>query len=90
MVEHAQAVACAYKGSTAVMTSYEVRCGRRLVSLQNAHTAREAVREYLRTMGWRESEITSVSMNALSCAGAVYRAIPLGSEEHLAARFLPD
>lgn len=29
-------------------------------------------------------------MNALGCAGAVYRAIPLGSEEHLAARFLPE
>jgi len=69
------------------MTSFEVRCGRRLVSLQTAHTGREAVREYLRSMGWRESEITPVSANALGCAGAVYRAIPLGSEERLSASF---
>ena len=69
------------------MTSYEVRCGRRLLSLQNAYSARKAVLEYLRSMGWRESEITAVSANALSCAGAVYRAIPLGSEERLSAPF---
>ena len=67
--------------------SFEVRCGRRLVSLQNAHTARESVREYLRSMGWRESEIMFVSANAIGCAGAVYRAIPLGSEEQTSARF---
>jgi len=72
------------------MTSYEVRCGRRRVSLQTAHTAREAVRGYLLSIGWRESEITSVSMDALGCAGAVYRATPVSNEEYLAARSLPE
>jgi hypothetical protein len=61
-------------------TSYEVRCGRRLVSLQSAHTAREAVIEYLRSMGCRESEMTTLSANAVDWHGAVYRAVPLGSE----------
>ena len=64
-------------------TSYEVRCGRRLVSIQSSHTAREAVYEYLRSLGWPDSEITAVSVDALGCAGAVYRAIPAGSEEEL-------
>jgi hypothetical protein len=61
-------------------TSYEVRCGKRLVSLQNANTAREAVIEYLRSLGCRDSEMSSVAPNALTWGGAVYRAVPLGSE----------
>jgi hypothetical protein len=60
--------------------SYEVRCGKRLVSLQYADSAREAVIEYLRSMGCRESEMTTLSRNALDWRGAVYRAVPLGSE----------
>lgn len=63
-----------------VRTSYEVRCGRRLISFQNAHTGREAVLDYLRSVGCRENEITSVAMNAVTWRGAVYRAVPLGSE----------
>jgi len=60
--------------------SYEVRCGKRLVSLQNAQSAREAVIEYLRSMGCRDSEMTAMSRNALHWQGATYRAVPLGSE----------
>jgi hypothetical protein len=61
-------------------TSYEVRCGWRLISLQNAHTAREALMEYLRSIGCRDREIVSVSTDAVTWRGAVYRAVPLGSE----------
>ena len=64
----------------ATRTSYEVRCGKRLVSLQNASTPGEAVIEYLRSMGCRDSEMTAVAANALNWGGAVYRAVPLGSE----------
>jgi len=60
--------------------SFEVRCGKRLVSLQNSHTAREAVREYLRSVGCNESEMTTLSRNAITWRGAVYKAVPLGSE----------
>lgn len=60
--------------------SWEVRCGKRLVSLQNAYSAREAVIEYLRSIGCRDSEMTTVAANALDWGGAVYRAVPLGSE----------
>ena len=60
--------------------SYEVRCGDRLVSLQNSRTPREAVTEYLRSLGCRESEMTTVSRIAISWRGATFRAVPLGSE----------
>jgi hypothetical protein len=61
-------------------TSFEIRAGRRLVSLQNASTPREAVVEYLRSMGSRDAEITAVAADALAWGGAVYRAVPLGTE----------
>jgi hypothetical protein len=61
-------------------TSYEVRSGKRLVSLQNANTAREAVIEYLRSMGCRDDEVTTVAADAATWRGAVYRALPLGSD----------
>jgi hypothetical protein len=61
-------------------TSYEVRCGKRLVGLQNANTAKEAVIEYLRSMGCRDSEVMSSAPDALTWGGAVYRAVPLGTE----------
>ena len=60
--------------------SWEVRCGRRRVSLETAHTAREAVIEYLRSIGCRDSEMTSVAADAVTWGGAVYRAVPLGSD----------
>jgi len=60
--------------------SYEIRCGKRLVGLNAAHTARESVIEYLRSLGCRDSEMASVAVNALTWRGAIYRAVPLGSE----------
>ena len=60
--------------------SYEIRCGKRLVSLQYAHSAREAIIEYLRSMGCRDSDMTTLSRTSLGWGGAVYRAVPLGSE----------
>ena len=66
--------------STAMRTSYEVRSGKRLISFQSASTAKEAVIEYLRSMGCRDDEITRVAADAITWRGAVYRAVPLGSE----------
>lgn len=51
----------------------------RLLSFQSAPSAREAVVEYLRSVGCREEEISGVAANAVSWRGLVYRAIPLGS-----------
>ena len=61
-------------------TSYEIHSGRRLVSLQNASTASEAVIEYLSSIGCRSDEISRVAADAASWRGAVYRAVPLGSD----------
>jgi len=60
--------------------SYEIRCGKRLVSLQNSRTAREAVIEYLRSLGCSESEMTTMSRTSVTWRGAVFRGVPLGSE----------
>jgi hypothetical protein len=56
-------------------TSYEVRCGRRCISLQLASTAREAIIEYLRSMGCRDDEMSTLGADAISWNGAVYRAV---------------
>jgi hypothetical protein len=61
-------------------TSYEVRSGKRLVSLQNANTPKEAVIEYLRSIGCRDHEITGAAADAITWRGARYRAVPLGSD----------
>lgn len=56
-------------------TSYEVRCGQRRISLQRANTAREAVVEYLRSIGVRDDEMSTVGADTISWHGAVYRAV---------------
>lgn len=58
-----------------IRTSYEVRCGTRRISLQRAHTAREAIVEYLRSMGARDDEMSALGADAISWHGAVYRAV---------------
>ena len=58
-----------------VRKSYEVRCGRRMIRLQRADTAREALIEYLRSMGCRDDEMSTLGANAISWQGAVYRAL---------------
>lgn len=63
-----------------IRTSYEVRCGKRLISLQRASTAREAIIEYLRSMGCRDDEMSTLGANAISWQGAVYRAMPRTSD----------
>jgi hypothetical protein len=60
--------------------SYEVRSGKRLISFQNADTAVEAVLEYLCSMGSTRDELMRVAADAVSWRGAVYRAVPLGSD----------
>jgi hypothetical protein len=64
----------------AMRTSYEVRCGTRRISLQRANTAREAVVEYLRSMGCREDEMSTLGADAISWHGAVYRAVAVARD----------
>jgi hypothetical protein len=66
-------------GRVMIRTSYEVRCGKRLISLQPASTAREAIIEYLRSMGCRDEEMSTLGADAIGWNGAVYRAIAVAS-----------
>jgi hypothetical protein len=59
-----------------INTCYEVRSGKRPVSTQWASTAREALIEYLRSLGSRDDEIVSVAPDAVVWRGARYRAVP--------------
>jgi hypothetical protein len=61
--------------------SYEVRCGKRLISLKRASTATEAVIDYLRSMGCRDDEMMRVGADAVTWRGAVYKAAPAQSPE---------
>jgi hypothetical protein len=60
--------------------SYEVRSGTRLISFQNADTAAEAVLGYLCSTGCTRGELTRVAADAVSWRGAIYCAVPLGSD----------
>ena len=58
-------------------TRYEIHCGRRLVSQQVANSATEAIREYLRSMGCRDEEMSPYGPDTIRWNGAAYRAVPL-------------
>jgi hypothetical protein len=64
-----------------IRTSFEVRSGRRAVSQQRASTAREAIIEYLRSMGCRDQEMSTLGADSISWNGAVYRAFAIAHEE---------
>ena len=68
------------QGMTFDRTTYEVWSGKQLVSLQNTRTAWEALLLYLGGRGCRRDEIMSQGPDAVSWRGAVYRAVPLGSD----------
>lgn len=53
---------------------YEVRSGGRLISLQEASTAGEAVLQYVRSLGCRQDEIRRLAPDTVAWRGAVYSA----------------
>lgn len=50
-------------------TSFEVRSGRRPVTLLEATTAQEAVLDYVRSLGCRDNEIRRVGADTVSWRG---------------------
>jgi len=61
-------------------TRYEVRSGGRVISLQEASTAQEAVLQYVRSLGCRQDEIRRVGPDTVAWRGAVYSAALPSSE----------
>jgi hypothetical protein len=68
-----------------MMTSYEVRCGRRAVAIRTASTANEALGDYLRGLGCRIDEINRLGTDTAAWRGAVYRAVPVVGDGRRAA-----
>jgi hypothetical protein len=67
-------------------TMYEIRSGRRSVSHQCAGTAREALVEYLRSLGCSRDEIATMGVDSVAWRGAMYSAVPAVADELLARR----
>ena len=63
-----------------IRTSFEVRSGKRVVTRQRASTAREALIEYLRSMGCRDDDMATLGVDAMGWNGAVYRAVAVRTE----------
>ncbi len=55
--------------------NYEIRSGRRTVALRHAATPREALIDYVRGIGCREDEITTMGMKVIAWRGAVFTAV---------------
>jgi len=72
------------EGSSAVTrrgaASYEIRSGGRLISLQEASTAQEAVFQYVRSLGCRQDEIRRLAPDTVAWRGAIYSAAPPRSD----------
>jgi hypothetical protein len=61
------------------VTSYEVRTGRRRLSVRTASTAHEALQDYLRGQGCNAKEIVRMGVDKAAWRGAVYSAAPVAT-----------
>ena len=57
------------------MKTYEIHCGDRVVSHVKSHTPRNAVTDYLRSLGCKDDEMEAMSNQAVAWRGAVYTAV---------------
>jgi hypothetical protein len=64
--------------------NWEVHCGKRLLTLQSASTAREALIEYLRSSGCRDEEMSTLGAASMGWNGAVYRAVAVAPPHAIA------
>jgi hypothetical protein len=62
-------------------SEYEVRSGRRTVSVMHASSPQEAVIEYLRSTGVRHNEIARIGTSSVAWRGAVYSAVPASADD---------
>lgn len=64
---------------------YEIRSGRRTVSVQYAHTPLQAVVDYVRAFGCKRDEIMTVGVDTVAWRGARFSAVLAPSEAEHAA-----
>ncbi len=57
-----------------VVTNYEIRTGRKMVTVRDAGSGYQALVDYLRSVGCRDAEIVRTGSHSVSWRGAVYRA----------------
>jgi hypothetical protein len=62
-----------------VTTNYEIRSGRRPVSIKSAASAQQALLDYVRSLGCSDVEIVRLGVAAVSWRGARYTAVPVAS-----------
>jgi hypothetical protein len=58
-----------------VRSSYEIRAGRRAVSIKDAPSAQLALIDYVRSLGCKDAEIVRLGAAAVSWRGARYTAV---------------
>ena len=57
--------------------AYEIRSGKNAVSIRTAPSAQQALLDYVRALGCRDSEIVRLGEAAVSWRGARYSAVAL-------------
>ena len=67
------------------MRTYEIRSGRRTLSLRDASTPQHAVLDYLKSMGCRDADIVRLGPDGVAWRGARYIAIAVDQDTNAAA-----
>jgi hypothetical protein len=67
-------------GKSERVRTYEIRSGRRTLSLRDASTPQHAVLDYLKSMGCRDADIVRLGSDAVSWRGARYTAVAVAQD----------
>jgi hypothetical protein len=63
-----------------VARSYEIRSGKKRVSVRSAATPQQALIDYLRSLGCSDRDLVRLGTDAVAWRGARYSAVPVASE----------
>jgi hypothetical protein len=62
-----------------VTTDYEIRSGKRAVSIRSGPSAQQALLDYVRSLGCTDAEIIRLGADSVSWRGARYTAVAVPS-----------
>jgi hypothetical protein len=63
-----------------MLRSFVIKSGRRSVTVESAGSAQQALVDYLRSLGCRDSEIVRLGASSIAWRGARYSAVPAPTE----------